>query len=103
MLLTLTLGRRYAEHVVVISTDIDNVELDPDQIFQAANRIDDVPEDERGLAHAWQRRVRRLIDEHQAPSMSVGDTAELCSDDGMYLGGWLCEPVGWTIIDRSVA
>ena len=101
MKLVLTLGRKFLDDPAVLTVEIPNEEINPDDVFRAANRIDDVPEDERGLAHAWQRRIRRLIDAEGTPSMSGGDTIELVSDEGMYLGGWHCDSYGWSIIDRT--
>lgn len=99
MQVTITTGVRYTPTPTVFTVEIDDVEINPEQVFEAANRIDDLPEDERGLAHAWQRRIRRALDEYQAPSMSGGDSIELCTNTGVYLGGWRCDSIGWSTIE----
>ena len=82
-------------------------ELRPDDVFLAANRIEELEHDLAVLPHAWQRHLRRAIDLHRAPSMSVGDAfvtcglaAEGCSSIGVRYRverlGWSTDIVSWS-------
>ena len=75
-------------------------EVDPEDVFKAANRVGSQADDLRGLHHDWQCDIRRAIDaaHNCLPSMSVNDTIELVSDAGRHLGGWRCDPSGWSPI-----
>jgi len=104
MLITITTGKRFAADYpaeaseVVYSVQIDDQELDPEDIWHAANQVDDVEADCASYKHGWQRSVRRALVSAGSTSMSVGDTIELCSDTGTYLGGWKVERSGFSVI-----
>jgi len=79
-------------------------EINPEHIFQAANRINYPGDDITSLLDLAGRdlvlaacltNIRRAIDQHAAPSMSVGDSYEL-RHDGTTILHATCEPTGWT-------
>jgi hypothetical protein len=79
MELRITLGVGFAHHpscttkeIVVNVTDAGDG-FDPEDVFVACNRIDELGIDQAQLKWAWQQDCRRLIDEIGAPSMSVHD------------------------------
>jgi phage FluMu protein gp41 len=104
MKLTISTGLRFAEWhpdevtIKVFTVDVPDQELDPEAVWQAGNRITSTEADLAALKHEWQRQVRIALDANESPSLSVGDTLELCSDSGTYLGGWRCAPAGWTVL-----
>jgi len=103
MHIIVTLGKRWTETPTVIQIFSDDIgEINPDDVFHAANRIETEAEDIANLATSWQRQLRHTIETARAPSMSGGDTFELVSDAGRHLGGWYCESVGWSYIEPSV-
>jgi hypothetical protein len=91
-MLTLILGSRPT--VIELTIDHDP-ETNPEHIFKAANRIDEVDVDLAHLPTEWQRVIRRSIDSAGAPSMSVNDAVYVTSDSGEELGGWRCTSFGW--------
>lgn len=81
---------------------ITPVEFTPDHVFTAANRISD---DDHALdlyEFDWQHDVRDALDEHEAPSMSVGDYYDLTNIVGIPIGKWTCESVGWSVSRPSI-
>ena len=86
-----------ADAVAVHLVDVP-AELNPEEVFVAANRIEGLDEDCARLRHPWQVELRKQIDVDRACSMSSGDTIELVSDAGHHLGGWRCDPFGWSTI-----
>lgn len=92
--LKVTLGKKWGDEVV-IETTIDTVDVNPDDIFVACNRIEVQSKDVANLSMEWQRELRRLIDATDAPSMSSQDEAEFYSDEGHYIGKYICLPRGW--------
>jgi hypothetical protein len=103
MMLVLTLGKRWLHQpaVVVVVNDVPD-DVDPDDVFTAANRISDAADDVEALDLQWMKDLRNAIDTHNAPSMSVGDTFEKVSDDGQYLGGYAVMMSGWKLLTRSL-
>lgn len=108
MLITITTGVRIARNypqegftAKVFTVDAPDVEVNPDDIFHAANRIDDVDVDCRNLNADWLKTIRRALDTAEAPSMCGGDTIELIAANGTYLGGWNCESIGWSKIETE--
>lgn len=73
------------------------VEVRPDQIFEAANRVDtlEVDIDDR-VTTDWQRALCRAIDEHHAPSMSVGDAFTIILPHGQGIVRHICDRSSWT-------
>jgi len=87
------------EFAIQIDTVDQNINALVDDLFVAANRIRWVDEDIDALPHAHQKRVRRLIEQFQAPSMSVGDSIDITIDGGLRKRRFECAPVGWIITD----
>jgi hypothetical protein len=87
---------RGTENGTTLAFAFFDLEPQPELIFRAANRIEDQAADMAALPEAY-RPLRRLIDEHEMSSMSVGDWFELRSDEGRCVGRWTCDPVGWTV------
>jgi hypothetical protein len=104
--LTVRLGVRFAAVCVdapppvVLSITCLNTEFNPDDVFLACNRIDDVEVDVNHLV-GWQRELRRLLDHHQAPSMSPGDSFDVTSDAGRHVGSWVCDSFGWHVENQG--
>lgn len=105
MLVTITTGVKIASlypaevSATVFTVDAPDIEINPEQVFVAANRIDEDASDIAALPTEWQKDIRRALDTARAPSMSSGDAIELIAANGTYLGGWRCEPIGWTKIE----
>lgn len=103
----ITLGVAFAERfpddtTQVVLTVAVPAEFTPDQIFTAANAIEDVDTDCARL-QGWQQEIRRELDRRRAPSMSVGDTIQLVSEAGELLPAtWRCDSFGWSRLDSSV-
>lgn len=89
----ITLGQR----VTIITEEIP-AETDPEQIFRALNRIEDVDYDCLNLDHEWQKELRFELDAAKAPSMSVGDTITFEADSGELLGAVIVKPFGFQYI-----
>lgn len=85
----------YPEDWVSYEIQDHPAEFSPEDVYRAANRIDGPATDQAQLPTEWQRAIRRAIDEHRAPSMSVGDTIDVHSDSGVLLVRILCDRVGW--------
>jgi hypothetical protein len=86
--------------------DSDDIDRDDpalaDRIFAAANRVDRVDDDIDRLELDVQKRVRRLIDQFSAPSMSVGDKVIVDLNGGLRQRTFTVEPVGWSVVDTEV-
>lgn len=105
MKLTISTGVRVATdypeegfEVHTFTVDVPDHELDPETVWRAGNRVDSLDGDLAALTEPWQRDVRRALDTHQAPSLSVGDTLALVSDSGTPLIAWRCASSGWTVV-----
>ena len=98
MKVVMTLGVRFgASKPPVVFTVVDMPsELNYDDVFEAANRIDLPAMDKANLKYAWQRRIRDLIDIYGSPSMSVHDELLLMSDAGQIVMKVICESHGWS-------
>ena len=104
--ITLTLGVRFGEHDAnyVKSFSIQGIptEFTPEQVFHAANRIDETAIDMANLSNAAFKTMRWALDIHNAPSMSAGDYFDVFSDKGVRLGRWLCLRMGWEFVSAQV-
>jgi len=80
-----------------------DVEIDPEQVWTAGNRVDSLAGDLASdrCATQWQKDLRRELDIAEAPSVSVGDIVVLHTDAGVYLGGWRCASCGWDVLDAE--
>lgn len=78
----------------------DNVPttVDPEQVFNACNRITDLETDLSNLQFAWQRELREYIDRRGLPSMSAGDrfTITDCLNNERIFDA-RCMASGWDI------
>ena len=77
------------------------VEFEPEWVFAACNRVEDLASDLRRFRYLysdqpWLCHLRRAIDSVAAPSMSVEDTIDVVSESGEYLGTWTCDPFDWS-------
>lgn len=81
-----------------LTVDVPTGEIDPDDVFVAANRIDYSQADVDNLGTLWQKMIRITLDRASLPSMCTGDTIAIISDAGRNIGGWRCEPIGWSPI-----
>lgn len=105
MLVTISTGVKIANmypaefSATVFTVTVPDIEISPDAVFHAANRIDEDEVDIANLETDWQQDIRRALDTARAPSMSSGDAIELIAANGTYLGGWRCEPIGWSKIE----
>lgn len=68
-------------------------EVEPEQVFEACNRIGSLWSDLENLPHEWQRTLRTQLDNLGAPSMSVGDFFQIELDGRDYQTH--CLPTGW--------
>lgn len=75
-----------------ITADVDT-ELQPEDIFEACNRIRHLEADLGELPHEWQRTLRRKLETTRCPSMSAGDFYEL-ELQGRTVRTY-CHPFGW--------
>lgn len=96
--ITLRLGTMFRPmpHIMTITVDPnDGLEFDPEAVFKACNRINELDVDRANLPFAWQKIMREMLDFHAAPSMSAGDSFTI-STPHANLGTWTCNMVGWT-------
>ncbi len=72
--------------------------VDPEDVFQACNRIDDLDSDLVDLLEPWQHDLRTQLDDCNARSMSggFGDRFTIYSKSGRPLWQWTCEASGWS-------
>lgn len=110
MLLTITTGIKFARlpgrgfTATSFAIEMPDQEINPDDVFHAGNRIDTDENDLANLRHDWQKVVRRVLDEAEASSISVGDIIEIYggnAETARWLGGWLCESVGWSKLTEA--
>ena len=100
-MLTITLGSSHA-----LVTESEPVEFDVEHIFHACNRIDHPGQDMLALydlagdrtSARWLVELRGGLDIASAPSMSVNDVVWVTADSGEELGGWVCQPVGFSTV-----
>jgi hypothetical protein len=84
-------------------------EIDPEQVYEACNRIVDEATDIAALPNNWQKTLRWHLERSGAPSMSHGDWYELWVTRGSgevvrgheMLARWSCELNGWSV-ERGV-
>lgn len=96
--ITVRLGTMFRPmpHIMTITvSDEDGHEFDPEAVFKACNRINELDADRNNLPFAWQKMMREMLDFHAAPSMSVGDSFAITTPRA-NLGTWTCNMVGWT-------
>jgi hypothetical protein len=72
--------------------------VDPEDVFVACNRIDDLDTDLVDLHEPWQHDLRTQLDQCNARSMSAGfgDRFTFYSPTNRALGQWTCEVGGWS-------
>lgn len=116
----ITLGTKFLPEPIHIRVAIPAyaAEAGPDFYFESLNRVG-VLEEWGGHATANQHRqadaerimhrypgelgqhgawLRNILDHHEAPSMSTGDTITIFDDEGNARVTYRCDPVGWTTI-----
>lgn len=116
MLIELHLGCRWLDKPIVIRSLVHSQvsEFDPDDVFDAAQRIDIEPADcqriadlrstDRGYHSSWAmtlKHIRRQLDRLNAPSMSVGDSIIIKSEpqadhSRRPIVKHTCESMGWS-------
>lgn len=110
MELRVELGHQFAHHGVAIKHfsfhSSDFAEMPPDVVFASMNRVFDLETDFDRLevecpGFPMARRMREALDQHQAPSMSVGDRITYVSDAGVVVRAVECAPVGWKEIPHG--
>jgi hypothetical protein len=100
-MLRLTLGVAN-DATVCVDVPEHPVEFDLDDVFWAANRIGDLPEDLGRFEHDWMRQIRQAIDDANAPSMSVDDLIEMIDDHGRTITCWEVAGSGFRAIVNRV-
>lgn len=75
-------------------------EIDPDVVFLACNRVEDLDTDLRRMlagpsCRRWAALLRRQLDRSEQRSMMSGDWVFVTSASGEELGGWQVKPIGF--------
>jgi hypothetical protein len=91
---------------VEFSIVIDDVDVTTEEFanscWSAAHRTRWIDDDLPNLERAYQKRVRRLIEQFQAPSMSVGDSITVDLDGGLRRRQFTVAEVGsWVVTDSD--
>lgn len=75
-----------------------DTEFQPEDVFEACNRIGSFWSDLDSLPHQWQKSLRTQLDGLNACSMSVGDYFDV-TIDGRTMRH-ICLPTGWEKVQR---
>lgn len=75
-----------------------DTEFQPEDVYEACNRIESFWTDLDNLPHEWQKSLRRQLDGLNASSMSVGDYFDVTI--GEHTMRHICLPTGWEKVTR---
>jgi hypothetical protein len=102
--LVLSIGNDWRPEPVFIRVTNMPDEVNPEHVWQAANRINEPVDDCRQLARLASGStdlgrglcfIRRQLDALHAPSMSVNDYFDVLTDGGVALVRYKVMPAGW--------
>ena len=90
----LILHSHFDDRILIVTADIGDGFTNED-LFYAANRVDEPEAQMQWMDHAWQRLVRMGIDILELPSMSVNDAYVLTSRNNTVIAAERCASFGW--------
>ena len=106
-MLVISLGVSFDAGKVLV-VDVHPAEFNREDVFEAANRIDELGRDLARILfqggsyerYDMMRQIRCGIDYAKAPSMSPGDFIDVFSTEhGQHVARFVCERTGWVVED----